>query len=299
MSKKRKMHTPEFKSKVSVEAIKGMKTASKLASQYQVPPVQISTWKKQAIESLPEAFKRGKSAKPLTEQELTAPLYEEVGRLKVELNWLKKSQPNSVGNKRMLIEPQHPDLSISRQCALIDLSRSSYYHAPCGVESEQNLQSMRLIDEQYLRTPFYGSRQMTRWLVNQDPAVNRKRVRRLMRVMRIQGTVPGPHTSRPHPVHKIYPYLLGGMELHASNLVWSTDITYIPMSAGFMYLAAVIDWHSRYVIAWELSNTLDHLFCVSMLEEALQRAHPVIFNTAKAVSLPVLSSPAACWIGRS
>ena len=158
---------------------------------------------------------------------------------------------------------------------------------------------MRLIDEQYLRTPFYGSRQMTRWLVNQDHAVNRKRVRRLMRIMGIQGTVPGPHTSRPHPVHKIYPYLLGGMELHASNLVWSTDITYIPMSAGFMYLAAVIDWYSRYVIAWELSNTLDHLFCVSMLEEALQRAHPVIFNTAKAVSLPVLSSPAACWIGRS
>ena len=89
------------------------------------------------------------------------------------------------------------------------------------------------------------------------------------------------------------------MELHDSNLVWSTDMTYIPMSAGFTYLAAVIDWHSRYVIAWELSNTLDHLFCVSMLEEALQRAHPVIFNTAKAVSLPVLSSPAACWIGRS
>ena len=138
---------------------------------------------------------------------------------------------------------------------------------------------MRLIDEQYLRTPFYGSRQMTRWLVNQDHAVNRKRVRRLMRIMGIQGTVPGPHTSRPHPAHKIYPYLLRGMELHASNLVWSTDITYIPMSTGFMYLAAVIDWYSRYVIAWELSNTLDHLFCVSMLEEALQRAQPVIFNT--------------------
>jgi putative transposase len=279
MSRKRKIHTPEFKSKVSVEAIKGMKTASELASQYQVHPVQISTWKKQAIESLPEAFKRGKSAKPLTEQELTAPLYEEIGRLKMELDWLKKSQLSSVGNKRMLIEPQHPDLSISRQCALIDLSRSSYYHTPCGVESEQNLQYLRLIDEQYLRTPFYGSRQMTRWLVNQDHAVNRKRVRRLMRIMGIQGTVPGPHTSRPHPAHKIYPYLLRGMELHDSNLVWSTDITYIPMSTGFMYLAAVIDWYSRYVIAWELSNTLDHLFCVSMLEEALQRAHPVIFNT--------------------
>ncbi len=197
----------------------------------------------------------------------------------MELDWLKKSRLNSVGNKRMLIESQHPDLSIARQCALIGLSRSSYYHTPCGVESEQNLKYMRLIDEQYLRTPFFGSRQMTRWLVNQGHPVNRKRVQHLMRKMGIQGTVPGPHTSRPHPTHKIYPYLLQGMELHDANLVWSTDITYIPMSAGFMYLAAIIDWYSRYVIAWELSNTLDHLFCVSMLEEALQHAHPVIFNT--------------------
>jgi len=179
----------------------------------------------------------------------------------------------------MLIEPDHPDLSIARQCALIGLSRSSYYHTPCGVESEQNLKYMRLIDEQYLRTPFFGSRQMTRWLVNQGHAVNRKRVQRLMRTMGIQATVPGPHTSQPHPSHKIYPYLLQDMELQGANLVWSTDITYIPMPSGFMYLAAIIDWYSRYVIAWELSNTLDHLFCVRMLEDALQYAHPVIFNT--------------------
>jgi len=179
----------------------------------------------------------------------------------------------------MLIEPQHPDLSIARQCALIGLSRSSYYYTRCGVESEQNLKYMRLIDEQYLRTPFFGSRQMTRWLVNQGHRVNRKRVGRLMRKMGIQSTAPGPHTSRPHPTHKIYPYLLRDMQLHEANLVWSTDITYIPMSNGFMYLAAIIDWYSRYVIAWELSNTLDHLFCVSMLEDALQQAHPVIFNT--------------------
>jgi len=280
MPKKRKVHTPEFKAKVSLDAIKGMKTVSELASQYQVHPVQISAWKKQAIEILPEAFRRGKSTKqPLTEQELTAPLYEEIGRLKMELDWLKKSRLNSVGIKRMLIETGHPDLSIAKQCVLMGLSRSSYYHTPCGVESEQNLKYMRLIDEQYLRTPFYGSRQMVRWMVGQGHPVNRKRVQRLMRKMGIQATVPGPHTSRAHPAHKIYPYLLQGIELQEPNLVWSTDITYIPMSSGFMYLAAIIDWYSGYVIAWELSNTLDHLFCVSMLEEALQRAHPVIFNT--------------------
>jgi len=179
----------------------------------------------------------------------------------------------------MLIEPQHPDLSITRQCALIGLSRSSYYHIPCGVESEQNLAYMRLIDEQYLRTPFFGSRQMTRWLVRQGHTINRKRVQRLMRKMGLQGSVPGPHTSRPHPTHKVYSYLLQNLQLDHANLVWSTDITYIPMPAGFMYLAAIIDWYSRYVIAWELSNTLDHLFCVSMLEDALAHTHPVIFNT--------------------
>lgn len=179
----------------------------------------------------------------------------------------------------MLIEPQHPDLSIARQCALIGLSRSSYYHIRCGIESEHNLAYMRLIDEQYLRTPFFGSRQITRWLVRQGHPINRKRVQRLMRKMGIQGIVPGPHTSRRHPTHKVYPYLLQDLQLDHANLVWSTDITYIPMPAGFMYLAAIIDWYSRYVIAWELSNTPDHLFCVSMLEDALTHAHPVIFNT--------------------
>lgn len=179
----------------------------------------------------------------------------------------------------MLIDRNHPDLSVSRQCELVGLSRSSYYHTPMALESQANLRYMRLIDEQYLRTPFFGNRQMTRWLVAQGHEVNRKRVQRLMRKMGIAATVPGPHTSRSHPEHKTYPYLLAGMVLQGPNLVWSTDITYLPMSTGFMYLAAIIDWYSRYVIAWELSNTLDSLFCIDMLERALQQSQPVIFNT--------------------
>ncbi|MCB2263351.1 MAG: IS3 family transposase [Candidatus Thiosymbion ectosymbiont of Robbea hypermnestra] len=181
----------------------------------------------------------------------------------------KKSRLNSVKKRRLFIDPNHPDLSIARQCELIGLSRASYYHMPYGVASEENVRYLRLLDEQYLRTPFYGSRQMTRWLVSQGYPVNRKRVQRLMRTMGIQGTVPGPHTSRPHPTHKVYPYLLQDLTLQRANLVWSTDITYLPMAAGFMYLAAIIDWYSRYVIAWELSNTLDHLLCVSMLERVI------------------------------
>lgn len=138
---------------------------------------------------------------------------------------------------------------------------------------------MRLIDRQYLETPFYGSRQMTAWLRRQGFAVNRKRVQRLMGLMGLQATVPGPHTSRPHPQNPVYPYLLRQLTLTNSNLVWCADITYIPMPRGFLYLVAVLDWYSRYVLAWRLSNTLDALFCLEALEMALGRGEPVIFNT--------------------
>ncbi len=178
----------------------------------------------------------------------------------------------------MLIDPQHSTLSIVQQCALLGLNRSSYYAYP-QEESPENLAYLRIIDEQYLRTPFFGSRMMTDWMVLQGYPVNRKRVQRLMRKMGIQGTVPGPHTSKPHPKHKIYPYLLRGMKLDYPNLVWSTDFTYIPLPTGFMYLVAVIDWYSRYVLSWELSNTMDPLFCISALQAALTQGEPVIFNT--------------------
>ena len=178
----------------------------------------------------------------------------------------------------MLIEPRHPELSITRQCALLGLPRSSYYYTPRG-ESAENLALMRLIDEEYLKRPFYGSRQMTRALQRQGLSVNRKRVQRLMRLMGLQGAVPGPHTSRPHPQHTVYPYLVGHMTLGHSNLVWATDITYVPMPVGFMYLVAIIDWYSRYVLSWRLSNTLDTGFCLDALNAALAEQQPCVFNT--------------------
>ena len=141
----------------------------------------------------------------------------------------------------MLIESDRRDLSIRRQCELLDVARSSYYHeAQNTEETEENLAYMRRIDEQYMKTPFFGSRQMTAWLNRQGYAVNRKRIQRLMRLMGIQGSVPGPQTSKPHPHHPTYPYLLCGMRLEYANLVWSTDITYVPMPIGFMYLVAVV-----------------------------------------------------------
>jgi len=279
MSMKRKTHSPEFKAKVALEALKEVATAAQLASRYQIHTTQISQWKKEARDGLLEVFrKKGKKKQAKTEDELTAPLFEEIGRLKVELDWLKKKLLSSTTVRQLLIS-EDDSLSISRQCNLLDVAKSSYYFKPAG-ESSDNLRYMRLIDEQYLKTPFFGYRQMTRWLNrNIDITVNFKRIQRLMGIMNLQGAVPGPHTSKPHPKHKIYPYLLNGMNLTQPNLVWSTDITYIPMQHSFMYLVAVIDWFSRYVISWKLSNTLDVGFCIDALIEALEHGEPAIFNT--------------------
>ena len=171
-------------------------------------------------------------------------------------------------------------MSLRRQCELLGLSRSGYYASlRPRLESAENEGLMKLIDRQYLITPFYGSRRMTIWLQRQGYKVNRKRVMRLMRKMRLAGLAPGPNTSRHHSEHKVYPYLLRDMEITRVNQVWSTDITYIPLKRGFMYLTAVIDWYSRYVLSWELSNTLENAFCVRALERALRHGKPEIFNT--------------------
>jgi putative transposase len=177
------------------------------------------------------------------------------------------------------LETDQPGLSLRRQCELIGLNRSSYYYQPIP-ESPLNLTLMRLIDEQYLRTPFYGYLKMTEYLrQKKEYQVNHKRVYRLMTQMGLRAVAPRPHTSRPNPAHKIYPYLLRGVEITHCNQVWSADITYVPMQRGFMYLVAVLDWYSRYVLSWEVSNTLDGDFCLLALERALQRGQPEIFNT--------------------
>lgn len=161
---------------------------------------------------------------------------------------------------------------------LLGLSRSSWYYQPAG-ESAENLAVMRLIDAQYTRTPVYGWPRMTAWLRQQGHAVNGKRVRRLMRLMGLQAIYPRPRTSQPTSTHRRYPYLLHGVEILRPNHVWSADITYVPMPRGFMYLVAIIDWFSRYVLAWRLSNTLEGQFCVDALGIALQDSQPDIFNT--------------------
>jgi len=183
-------------------------------------------------------------------------------------------------------------LSVRRQCELLGLSRSSFYYEPGG-EAAEDLRRMRLIDEQYTARPFYGSRRMTIWLNEQGEEVNRKRVQRLMRVMGLEAIYPKPRLSLAGKGHRIYPYLLRGVKVERRDQVWSTDITYVPMTSGFMYLAAVIDWYSRYVIGWRLSNTLDGSFCLELLEEALRGGRPEIFNTDQGVQFT-----AAAFTGR-
>jgi putative transposase len=181
--------------------------------------------------------------------------------------------------RKELVEPEHPGLSITKQCDLLEISRSSWYYEAIG-ESELNMKLMRLIDEQFLETPYYGARQMARYLRRQGYWVNRKRARRLMQKMGLMAIYQKPNTSKPHPEHEIFPYLLRGVDIQTPNQVWCSDLTYIPMKKGFLYLVAVMDWHSRKVLSWKLSNTLDADFCVEALKEALAKyGKPVIFNT--------------------
>ncbi len=180
-----------------------------------------------------------------------------------------------------MIDPNHPQMSVSRQCELIGLPRSSYYRTTNpAAESKENLLLMRLIDEEYMRHPFLGSRKMRNYLRRQGYRINRKRVQRLMQKMGLASVAPKPNTSLANKAHAIYPYLLRNITVNRVNQVWCTDITYIRLRGGFVYLVAVMDWHSRKVLSWELSNTMDSHFCVSALERAIRLyGTPEIFNT--------------------
>jgi putative transposase len=178
-----------------------------------------------------------------------------------------------------MIDPEHPELSVVRQCELVSISRSGFYYQPAG-ESPLNLELMRLIDRQFLETPWYGSRQMARHLRREGYTVGRKRVRRLMAKMGLEPVYQRPRTTVPHPDHQIYPYLLREMVINRPNQVWCSDITYIPMRRGFLYLVAVMDWATRKVLSWRVSNTMDADFCIEALKEPLERfGKPEIFNT--------------------
>lgn len=173
----------------------------------------------------------------------------------------------------------HPDLSIVRQCRLLKLARSSLYYQ-LKAPSDEELELLRLIDQQYLETPFYGSRKMTVFLQQQGYQINRKRTQRLMRQLGVEAVYPKPNLSQPHPEHQVYPYLLRDLAVTTPNQVWCTDITYLPVFKGHFYLVAIMDWYSRKVLTWRISNTMDVGFCLEALEQALSDySKPIIFNS--------------------
>nr|WP_248306178.1 IS3 family transposase [Devosia oryzisoli] len=278
--KTRRRFTAEFKAKVALEAIRGERTISELATKHQLHPNQITQWKRQAIENLAKAFEeKATDAQVGREAEVTK-LHAKIGQLVVERDFLGQSLRSlSLDRRRMMIDPDHNRLSIRRQCELVSISRASFYRQPAG-ETPENLELMRLIDEAFMEMPWYGSRQMARHLCRQGWCVGRKRVRRLMRKIGLSPIYQAPKTREPHPQHRIYPYLLRHLAIERPDQVWCADVTYIPMRRGFLYLVAIMDWFSRRVLAWRLSNTMDVDFCVAALEEAIARhGKPDIFNT--------------------
>jgi putative transposase len=196
------------------------------------------------------------------------------------LNWIgsKKNLNSSVEQKRGVIDPEYPKISIKRQCELLGISRSGYYYQSCQ-DDTYNLVLMRLIDEEYTRRPIYGIERMTAVLRRKGHVVNPKRIRRLMRLMELEAIYPKPNLSKPGNGHKIYPYLLRGVSIDRPDQVWSTDITYIRLKHGFIYLVAIMDWFSRYVLNYGFSTTQDTDFCLTALHDSLKVATPEIFNS--------------------
>lgn len=272
MSRKRRGVLPGFKARVALAAAKGDKTLGELSRQYGVHPTQISAWKARLQEGVAELFEDRRKKRRETEASV-AELYQQIGRLTMEVDWFKKSSRLTTSTKREWIEPDHGELSVRRQCAWLGLARTSWYYEPVA-ESAENLALMRKIDRQYLATPFYGSRRMAVEL-----GVNRKRVQRLMRIMGREVVYPKPRLSQRAAEHRIYPYLLRKVEIVRPNQVWSSDITYLPLSGGYLDLTVVRDWSSRHVLSWRLSNTLDGRFVLAALDEALAQSRPEIFNT--------------------
>ncbi|MGB9429167.1 MAG: IS3 family transposase [Gammaproteobacteria bacterium] len=276
MKRSRRNHTALFKAKVALEALKGEQTLAELAQRFEVHPTQIMQWRQQLLERATEVFER--PGEKQTGPDVTA-MECKIGQQALELDFLQRGA-RSIGRteRQERIDRDHA-LPVVRQCELLGMARSTAYYRPAPVP-EADLALMRCLDELHLELPFYGSRRLVDALADRGQHVNRKRVQRLMRLMGIEALQGRRNTSRPHPGHAIYPYLLRGLAIDRPNQVWCADVTYVPMAQGFAYLVAIMDWYSRKVLAWSLANTLAADFCTSTLQEALTtHGRPEIFNT--------------------
>ena len=285
MNKKTRSFTPQEKAQVALTAIKEEKTMAQISSDFQVHPTQIGLWKKQALDNLAELFKDGRKKekdKQIRRQAELDNLYKIIGQRDMELEWLKKNCNSLTHEQKIsLIEKNNQNIALKRQCQLLGVSRASWYYQPAP-SGEEDKKIMDLIDVIYTQFPFYGSRKIKEEL-NRTYLIpiGRGHTRTLMQDMGIEAIYPKKKLdlSLKNNDCKIYPYLLRNFKITAPNQVWGSDITYVRLETGFAYLVAIIDWFSRYVIAWKLSNSLEIGFCLECLSEALTQGRPMIFNT--------------------
>lgn len=275
--RKRRNHSAEFKVKVALAAIKGDHTLAELSTQFDLHQNQIIDWKNQLLEQSVNIFSRP-TAQQEPEIDLKA-LHAKIGHQALQIDFLEGAlrKIGQLSGKKM-IDKTH-QLSVRQQSQLIQINRSTLYYKPKEISST-DLSLMRLIDEIHLDYPFMGSRMIRDMLQRQGHQIGRRKVRRLMRLMGIHALYPKPNTSKPNLAHRIFPYLLKNMVIDHSNQVWCTDITYIPMAKGFVYLCAIIDWHSRKVLAHRVSISMETGFCIDALQEAIVKyGCPEVFNT--------------------
>nr|WP_245840809.1 IS3 family transposase [Puniceibacterium sediminis] len=274
----RRNHSPAFKAKVAVAAIKGEKTMIELAQEFDVHPNQIKQWRDQLLEGATGVFGETPKAEPEPTIDVKT-LHAKIGELTLENDFLRRArQGGSVAERKKMIDPT-AKLSVSRQAVVLGISRGAVYYKPRPV-SDADLKLMHRIDKLHMEFPFAGSRMLQGLLVQEGFKIGRLHVATLMKRMGIEALYRKPNTSQPAPGHKIYPYLLRKLPIIRPNQVWAMDITYFPMARGFIYLAAVLDWFTRRVLAWRVSITLEADFCIEAVEEALARhGAPEIFNT--------------------
>ncbi|MEQ1576180.1 MAG: IS3 family transposase [Hyphomicrobium sp.] len=275
----RRNHTPAFKAKVALAAIKGELTISQLAEHFDVHPNQITTWKTQLLEGASDLFGAGGGPGPAVASVDVKSLHAKIGELTLENGFFRGSaHQGGIAERKEMIDREH-DLPITKQAEVLNLSRSTVYYRQRPVPAG-DLAIMRRLDELHLELPFAGARMLRGLLDREGISVGRRHITTLMRKMGIEALYRRPRTTKPEPGHKIYPYLLRGLSVTRSNQVWAMDITYIPMRKGFVYLAVVLDWFSRRVLSWGVSITMEAQFCVDVLSDALATyGKPEIFNT--------------------
>ncbi|MBF0253319.1 MAG: IS3 family transposase [Candidatus Omnitrophica bacterium] len=275
----RKSFSNEFKSKVAMEALRGEMTMAQISSKYGVHSNQVQAWKKVLKEGMGDLFTGSKKKSVKQQKEMIEDLYKNVGKLQVENDWLKKKLGFAGAKERLsLISEADKNLSIRNQCELMGITRSRYYYKQTP-EQDKTFEIMNLLDEEHTKRPFYGVRKMTEFLNREGYKIGTDKVRTLLRRMGLEAICPKRNLSRKRKDHKVYPYLLRGVKMVRPNQVWSTDITYVRLLEGFAYLVAIIDWFSRYVISWSISNTADVDLCMEALESSLKYGKPEIFNT--------------------